>query len=103
MAPGASLQLEGNQVNETWGKKSCTLGMELLHSGTFSEAAAREMPVTIFLAIIKCYWSPGVVANAEKALVLSTCRCSLHSDHAFLTGGQASQGKMSVFKLKGLF
>lgn len=55
MAPGASLQLEGNQVNETWGKKSCTLGMELLHSGTFSEAAAKEMPVTIFLAIIKCY------------------------------------------------
>lgn len=103
MAAEASLQLEGNQVNETWGEKSCTLGMDLLHSGMYSEAAAREMPVTTFLAIIEWYWSTGVMANAEKALALGTCRCSLHSDHEFLTGGQASQGKMSVFKLKGLF
>lgn len=47
MAAEVSLLLEGNQVNENWGKKSCTLDMELLHPGTYSEAAAREMAVTI--------------------------------------------------------
>lgn len=39
----------------------------------------------------------------KKALALGSCRCSLHSDHEFLTEGQVSQGKMSVFKLKDLF
>lgn len=39
----------------------------------------------------------------KKALVLGNSRCSLHSDHEFLTRGQASQDKMSVFKLKDLF
>lgn len=55
MAAEASLQLGGNQVNENWGKESCTLGIELFHLGTYSEAAATGMAITICLAIIKWY------------------------------------------------
>lgn len=39
----------------------------------------------------------------RRALALGNCWCSLHLDHEFLTGGKASQDKMSVFKLKDLF
>lgn len=53
MAAEESLQPEWNQVNEGWGRESGALGMELLHAGTYSEAAARETPVTICLAVTK--------------------------------------------------
>lgn len=53
MAAEESLQPERSQVNEGWGKESGPLGMELLHAGTYSEAAARETTVTVCLAVIK--------------------------------------------------
>lgn len=103
MAAEVSLQLEGNLVNENWGKKSCILGMELLHPETYSEAAAREVAVTISWLLLNGIDQQEWWLMLKKALVLGSCRCYLHSDHEFLTGGQASQDKMSVFQFKALF
>jgi len=53
MAAEVSLQPEKNPVNEGWRKESGTLGTELLHTGTYLEAAARETVAAVCPAVTK--------------------------------------------------